>query len=174
MVINKNNLVDIIFALVVCTTCVTIAVRAIGDDIRAAEPTLGDIVSFADVLAAPGAIDPDGEVVVAASRADGPVGDTCTLDSAVMEKSGGSLFVEAEGPSPRIFRVHWAGGATSQGASDCGRSSELLLSANQLGRLAESVGGFGIPGLRRGHFQGDAAGTPAVGEGTWSGFRSTS
>ncbi len=152
---EKSKLVDSVFVLVVCATCGVIAVRAVGEEVRALGPGLGDLVSFAGVPA-----DPDAALVLNAARAEAPAGPTCTLDSAVMARSGGSLFVEAKSAAAGTFRVHWAGGATNPGPTDCGKSAELLLSVDQLRQLASAVGGFGVPGARAGSPQG-GAGVPA-------------
>lgn len=157
---QKGKLVETVFVLVVFATFAGVAVRAVGEEVRALAPSLGDIVSFANVPT-----DPGSALVLTAERAGAPRGRTCVLDTAVMAKSGGSLFVEAGNPAAaggsrahwRVhWRVHWAGGATSAGPADCGRNAELLLSANQLQELASSVGGFGAPTGRRVDLPGEA------------------
>ena len=152
---EKNKLVDTVFVLVVCATFGAIAVRAVGEEVRALGPGLGDIVSFAGV---PG--EPDPALVLNVARAGAPGGASCTLDSAVMAQSGGSLFVEATGAAKGILRVHWAGGPTNRGPADCGPSADLLLSVDQLRQLASTVGGFGPPGSRGDDPEADA-GVPA-------------
>lgn len=147
---QKGKLVETVFVLVVFATFAGVAVRAVGEEVRALAPSLGDIVSFANVPT-----DPGSALVLTAERAGAPGGRTCVLDTAVMAKSGGSLFVEAGG-SRVHWRVHWAGGATNAGPADCGRNAELLLSANQLQELASSVGGFGAPTARRVDLPGEA------------------
>ncbi|HTU54677.1 MAG TPA: hypothetical protein VMF62_11965 [Acetobacteraceae bacterium] len=149
---QKSKLVETVFVLVVFATFAGVAVRAVGEEVRALAPGLGDIVSFANVPT-----DPGSALVLTAERAGAPGGRTCVLDTAVMAKSGGSLFVEAGNPAAAgRFSVHWAGGATSAGPADCGRNAELLLSANQLQELASSVGGFGAPTARRADLPGEA------------------
>ena len=68
---------------------------------------------------------------------------TCTLDTQTMMGARGSLIVEAR-EQPSIYRVHWAGRATSASASNCGEDAELLISADPLARLANVVDGFGL------------------------------
>ena len=160
---EKSKLVDAVFVLVVFATFAGMAVRAVGDEVRALSPSLGAIVSFADVPSARNPVDPDMTVALNVARADGPAGGTCTLNSAVMTGSGGSLFVEAGGGTTDVFRVHWAGGATTDGPADCGRSAELLLNADELRQLAGIVGGFGAPGVRGDDPRADA-GVPDVAE----------
>jgi hypothetical protein len=148
---EKSRLVDFVFILVVAATFGTIAVRAVGEEVAALGPSLGDIVSFAGV---PG--DPNAALVLNVARAGAPSGPTCTLDSAVMARSGGSLFVEATSATAGMFRVHWAGGATNRGPAGCGPSADLLLSVDQIRELASKVGGFGAPGARGNDPQADA------------------
>jgi hypothetical protein len=149
---EKGKLVDSVFALVLCATFAGMAMRAVGDEARALRPDVGDIVSFA--ARSPNR---DSMVVLDVTQADALGGRNCTLDSSVMAKSGGSLFVEAKMAAAGTFRVHWAGGATSLGHENCGQSSELLLSTNQLQKMASTVGGFGVPAARKGNPTGQAA-----------------
>ena len=146
---QKVRLVESVFVLVVLATFAGVTVQAVGEEVRAQAPDLGDIVSFADVP-----LDAGSALVLTAERAGAPEGGTCVLDTAVMERSGGSLFVEAGDPmatgGSRVhWRVHWAGRTTSAGPTDCGGDAELLLSAGQLQDLAGSVGGFGTASARR-------------------------
>ncbi len=101
------------------------------------EPTVGDVVDFSlphasqDVLA----------VSVTARDAD----RTCVLASDVMVRGGGSFVVVARQPSgDGPYLIHWAGSHTSNGASDCGSSADLLVSKRDLLGLAGTVGGFGV------------------------------
>jgi hypothetical protein len=40
--------------------------------------------------------------------------------------------------------VHWAGGRTSDGATDCGRSADLVMNREELQLLSNAVGGPGV------------------------------
>jgi len=65
------------------------------------------------------------------------------LNPGTMAKSRGSVVVEARRLSrPPVYRVHWAGGPTSRGATDCGTSADLVLSRSDLMRLANVAGEF--------------------------------
>ena len=67
---------------------------------------------------------------------------TCTLDPATMVHGGGSLVVETKSLTQPVYWVHWAGRQTSQGATDCGRSADLTMSAMDLQTLVNAIGGF--------------------------------
>lgn len=68
---------------------------------------------------------------------------SCILSPATMATGGGSLIIEARQlSSPPVYRVHWAGKHTSQGAGDCGVAADLALSRSDLMRLADVAGGF--------------------------------
>jgi hypothetical protein len=69
---------------------------------------------------------------------------TCSLRPDIMAAEGGSLVVEQRLQSPRTFQVHWAGGRTSTGGSDCGGSAELIVSNADLQLLSNVVGGPGV------------------------------
>jgi hypothetical protein len=72
----------------------------------------------------------------------------CNLTPNVMAVHGGSLVVEARRLSrPPVYRVHWAGGPTSVGATDCGTTADIVLERTDLMRLANLAGGFSS-GLR--------------------------
>jgi len=67
---------------------------------------------------------------------------SCTLVPAVM--GGGSLVVEERVPATQTYRVHWAGQRTSEGATDCGHSADLVVQREQLQLLSNFVGGPGV------------------------------
>jgi hypothetical protein len=72
----------------------------------------------------------------------------CSLSPNVMAAHGGSFAVEARRlSSPPTYRVHWAGGHTDIGTSDCGTSADLVLERVELMRLANVAGGLSS-GLR--------------------------
>jgi hypothetical protein len=67
----------------------------------------------------------------------------CLLSPSVMAARGGSIVVEARQLTrPPTYRVHWAGGHTDHGDSDCGARADLLLERAELMRLANVAGGF--------------------------------
>lgn len=73
-----------------------------------------------------------------------PQAVACVLTPAVMAADGGSLVVEQRFDSSRIYHVHWAGGRTSDGATDCGRSADLVVNRAELQLLLNAVGGPGV------------------------------
>jgi hypothetical protein len=70
---------------------------------------------------------------------------SCTLNPTVMATSGGSLVVESrQDVSPPIYRLHWAGTHTDNGATDCGASADFSVTRTDLQKLANAAGGFGV------------------------------
>ena len=70
---------------------------------------------------------------------------SCVLTPSVIAADGGSFVIEAKQLAhPPVFLVHWSGRRTDDGAQDCGRSADLLLSLIQLRALANVAGGFGV------------------------------
>jgi hypothetical protein len=103
-------------------------------------PGVGDIVSFSGPRPE---LAPAVDFTVTRMGAAGPV--ACVLDSKTMEKTQGSLIVEAAAPGVEDgYRAYWAGGATSAGSQSCGPHAELVLSGSDLGSLAAAAGGFGV------------------------------
>jgi hypothetical protein len=152
---DANKLTESVFALVLFTTIGALAMQVLGRQIEATRPSLGDIICFSNV-----SIDRQSPLVLSAVRSGAADRRTCALDTGVMAASNGSLFVEARSSGVvRGFRVHWAGGPTSTGESDCGPNSELMLNAHQLEELAATAGGFGVspsrgpPSVRRANLQ---------------------
>lgn len=68
--------------------------------------------------------------------------DSCVLDPATMAHGGGSIVVETRSLTKPLYRVHWSGTRTSNGAQDCGRSADLTLSRMDLQSLVTAIGGF--------------------------------
>ena len=101
-------------------------------------PKVGDILVFR-----PGArMAPDWGFT--AAKSTGQYGPTCTIQPDVMASGGGSLVVEERLAALRAYRVHWAGAHTSNGASDCGSSTDLVMSGLDLQLLTNAVGGAGV------------------------------
>ncbi len=150
---DTNKLTESVFAVVLFATVGAVVMLALGHELAATEPSLGDIVSFSSV--SPNRNPP---LVLSAVRPGANDRRICALDTDVMAASGGSLFVEGQSRAPaKGFRVHWAGGPTSAGADDCGANSELVLSAHQLQELAAAAGGFGASRVSRTELQAEAA-----------------
>ena len=74
--------------------------------------------------------------------------DACSLRPEVMASRGGSLVVEERITKPHSFRVHWAGGPTSTGNTDCGTSADLVVPGTELQLLSNAVGGPGVEKTR--------------------------
>jgi hypothetical protein len=67
----------------------------------------------------------------------------CVLNPRIMASHGGSLIIEARLLSrPPEYRVHWGGGHTDTGSSDCGIAADLVLVRTDLMRLANVAGGL--------------------------------
>lgn len=100
------------------------------------EPTVGDIADFSVQH-----VDQD-LPINATATADGRA---CVLASEVMARGGGSFVIIARPPDAHgSYLIHWAGSHTSNGASDCGDSADLLVSKSDLLGLAGAAGGFGV------------------------------
>jgi len=115
------------------------------------EPRLGDIITF------PASRVPS---ISTASMTVNPTSDasrgSCVLDMQVMQRSGGSLVIEAtrlveatRRMSGHAFQVHWAGLRTSRGQEDCGSSADFLLDSNQIAMLIFAAGGTGAKAARQ-------------------------
>ncbi len=95
-------------------------------------PRVGDIISFYPTKA----ISPETAAKIDVMPADSPSAKPCQLDVHAMRISGGSLIIEAVGTdSGFAFRVHWAGGPTSDARTNCGVSADLLLSQAEISAL---------------------------------------
>jgi hypothetical protein len=68
----------------------------------------------------------------------------CTLKPEVMTSRGGSLVVEQRLDDSNAYRVHWAGGPTSDGVTNCGSSADLVIGRMELQLLSNAVGGPGV------------------------------
>src|SRR5258708_3899613 len=91
-------------------------------------PAIGDVLAFDPAKADAAGM----EVRIIAWRADASSAQ-CVLDGRAMRKTGGSLLVETAQFEPTIsFRVHWAGGRTSDDEMNCGATAELLLNQSDL------------------------------------------
>ena len=100
-------------------------------------PRIGDILSFDQAIK----IASDAETRIAVIPVGDPGAVRCILDVRSMLASGGSLAIEATWPKPHpSYLVHWAGGRTSAGLTDCGTSAEFWLSPADLVRLKLAAG----------------------------------
>ncbi len=100
-------------------------------------PKVGDILVFQQGARMPSDWEFTAGTTAAAST-------TCNLRPDVMAAGGGSLVVEQRFDHRRVFQVHWAGAHTSQGGSDCGANTELVLPSADLQLLSNAVGGAGV------------------------------
>lgn len=140
---NDSNSTELHFVLLAIATVIVAATALTAGLLRLADnlgPQIGDIIAF-PVAGTPSTsatvlmVDPIG----ASSRR------RCALDVPVMQRSGGSLFIEAMQFKPdRRFQVHWAGSRTSDGQEDCGGSADLLLNHYQITTLVFAAGGTGV------------------------------
>jgi hypothetical protein len=144
---NDRKSREVYAALTVTVFVIVIAMLSMVGLFRLADdlgPQIGDIVSFP-----PTRIPSIGTASVAVSPAAPSSNRPCILDVNVMQKFGGSLVIEATQRKPdRSFRVHWAGGRTSNGLDDCGGSADLLLNRVQITALIFAAGGTGVKAER--------------------------
>jgi hypothetical protein len=95
-------------------------------------PRVGDVIGFERTKPRSPDVEPTIEVVPAGGSPAGP----CILDARVMRSSGGSFVIEAAHFHPDIlYRVHWAGGSTSEAPMDCGGSVDLWLAPADIAGL---------------------------------------
>jgi hypothetical protein len=111
-------------------------------------PVVGDMVTFRSKGAG---IDQDPMKVALAAA---PANRTCVLSPQVMRADGGSLVVEAreQQAAKPLYRVHWAGVHTANGAEDCGGQANLVVSANKLRALASATGELAPDGRIKARF----------------------
>jgi hypothetical protein len=113
---------------IIATMSIVVMLRVV-DHFR---PQVGDIISFYPIKAAP----PDTETKLEVTPAGTSPARPCLLDVRAMRMSGGSLIIEAVGADSRFaYRVHWAGGPTSDARTSCGTSAEVMLSPEEIGVL---------------------------------------
>ena len=102
-------------------------------------PHLGDIVAFL-----PSRELSSSTASISVSPVNAAARKHCVLDVRAIEKSGGSLVIEATHAKPDdTFQVHWAGLRTSDGQDDCGSSADFLLNRVQIAALIFAAGGKG-------------------------------
>ena len=77
---------------------------------------------------------------------------TCVMSPSVMASQGGSLVVEERLDNANTYRAHWAGGPTSNGATDCGSSVDLVMHRVEMQLLSNAVGGPGVDHRLFGYF----------------------
>ena len=61
-----------------------------------------------------------------------------------MAANGGSVVVEQRSDNKRLYRVHWAGGRTSDGPDDCGATADLMVRRVDLQLLINAAGSGGL------------------------------
>lgn len=130
---DKSNELLIVLAklsvLAIGATMSIVVMLRVVDHFR---PRVGDIISFYPRKAVP----PDNETSLDVTQAGAPPARSCVLNVRSMRMSGGSLIIEAEHAQPGFrYRVHWAGGSTSDALTNCGTSAELMLSQEEIGIL---------------------------------------
>ena len=100
-------------------------------------PQVGDIINFDPARRVPRDAPPRMTV-----NRDGAA--PCVVDIRTLHRFGGSLMIESRSPRPnRVYRVHWAGRQSAEGADNCGADAVLTLDDDTLDILAMAAGGFG-------------------------------
>jgi hypothetical protein len=124
-----------VVAALLMTVVVFTDARRLADGLR---PQVGYIITF--IPAQPATTSAQTSISVAA--VGNPSAIPCILDPDVLRASGGSLVIEARQLEPEVsYRVHWAGKRTSGITTDCGRSAELLLRAEDIATLSMAANG---------------------------------
>jgi hypothetical protein len=138
---SGERYIAIMAVAVVITACILL-MAYLAQLASGGAPQTGDIIAF-QVTRIPSV----STTSFAAKRESAAGRMSCILDVQTMQRSGGSLVVEALQFTPgRIFRVHWAGVRTSGDHDDCGSSADLLLNDNQVAALVFAAGGKGVKG----------------------------
>jgi hypothetical protein len=105
-------------------------------------PAVGDIIVFK-----PGEASPDDRDLRIAVYRPGQYG--CVLSLGTLQRTGGSLIVEARLAHPALaFRLHWAGARTSTDGGDCGGSADMIVQPEDLESLVREADGYGIGSWR--------------------------
>ena len=127
--------------LAMIAAMLTVVISRLADHLR---PRVGDIIAFdsrkvisPDIVILPDASDSPGtESAIEVTPAGIPSTGTCLLNPRTMRRSGGSLIIEVATTGSKFpYRVHWAGGPTSDARTSCGISADLLLSPSEIGAL---------------------------------------
>lgn len=132
-------------ALVIGLLVVVVALAfALARGFIVARPSLGDIIVFDPSRHhSPDAQDTDIQALVADENRGVPRLRSCTLRTETMMAVGGSLVVEAYEPRRRTaYQVHWAGGPTASGRSDCGTEANLFVTQDDLSALRAAADGL--------------------------------
>ncbi|HUB12149.1 MAG TPA: hypothetical protein VMB34_09335 [Acetobacteraceae bacterium] len=129
---KSEQLYPTLFGTVAAALSIIVIITASLRLADALRPQTGDMISFV--------ASPSGVVTAQASLTVERAGQSpvafCMLQPGVMRQSGGSLVVEAVvNAATRRYRVHWAGGRTSDTGADCGRTADLLLTPGDIGVL---------------------------------------
>lgn len=132
---NNHKSRDVFSKISVLSLLATVGAMSIVGMLRIVDhmrPGVGDIILFDPANIASQDMEPRLEV----RPVDTSHVASCTLDVQRMQQSSGSLLIEATRPDPIfIYRVHWAGGPTSDARTSCGTSVNLLLSEVQFTTL---------------------------------------
>jgi hypothetical protein len=114
------------------------------------EPSIGEIAVFTPRSPGSDVLPPQTVQATVANAWGQPTSAHCMLASEVMANPGGSLIIEVRRGDPDdAYVVHWAGGMTSPGASNCGNDAEIVVAKQDLMVIVNAAtGGFGL-GLRR-------------------------
>jgi hypothetical protein len=133
--IRDDKSSDLLIALARLCVLAIIAMMSVVVMLRVVDhfrPRVGDMISFYPIKPSP----PDTETKLEVSPAESSSATPCTLDVRAMRMSGGSLIIEAMRADSRFpYRVHWAGGPTSDAQTSCGTSVEVMLSPEEIGVL---------------------------------------
>ncbi len=122
----------LLFAVALCSLAFAQRVTAPG-------PTVGDIIVFGPGLQAE--VTPSRELVARLAAGNSPAQPTktCLLQTPTKHANGGSMVVEARGGPAVGYLVHWAGGLTSPGESNCGPQASLFIGKTDLSALAAAA-----------------------------------
>ena len=140
---KSSDLYNVLIGMVLAGLILAVAVVGGLRLLESLGPRIGDIIAFDRSRREP----TDMQARITVTPTSGLSATPCILDVRVMWAAGGSLVIEALQlqPSPS-FRVHWAGGRTSEGVTDCGTTADFRLSRSEIVTLTFAAGGKGITG----------------------------
>ena len=135
---KSNELYNVLIGMALGALILAVAAVGVVRLLENLGPRIGDFISFDRSRRISTGVHAQITVTAANSLSTAP----CILDVHVMGAAGGSLMIAAVHPKPNpSFRVHWAGGRTSDGVTDCGTTADFLLSRTDLATLTFAAGG---------------------------------
>jgi hypothetical protein len=144
----RDTMAGRVTVCILALVCVVITLTVLRHLTSLFEPSIGEIAVFTPKRIGSD-VPPQSVQVTLANEWGQPTSAHCILASEVMVNPGGSLVIEVRRGEPHgAYVVHWIGGNTSHGASNCGNDVSVVIDKQDLTVLVNAAtGGFGL-GLR--------------------------